>query len=98
MKLKVQYPTTQRHYISKATFQHVSREAELEPFRIIRRPCGTGAAASRYYYFADFPAPKDAAFVYDGYIREPINRRQNPHFDPKKFTFSEDVCRLNAHD
>ena len=59
--------------------------AELEPVQFFRSPCGSGAAANRYYYYADFIAPDDAKFVNNGLIRENINRKLNPGFKPKKF-------------
>ena len=85
MKLKVKYATKERKYLSPTTYQNLAQEAELEPVRFIRQPCGShGAAAKRYYYSADFVAPDDAEFVHDGLIRENVNRKTNPGFNPKK--------------
>ncbi len=62
MKLKVRYATKERKWLSETTYQPKSKDAELSPVRIMRSPCGSGAAANRYRYQADFEAPKDAAF------------------------------------
>ena len=91
MPILVRYPTKQRKYISECVYQHVSKDAVLEPVKIIRFPCGTGAAAKRYFYQGYFIAPPDAEFARDGVIRENINRKRNPKFNPKKLIFVNDV-------
>lgn len=96
MKLKIRYATKERKYISAHVFQNVGRDAELEPVRILRRPCGSGSAANRYYYQADFLAPEDAEFAYNGLIRENVNRITNPGFDPKKITWAGNTGAYNA--
>jgi len=90
-KIKIQYPTKERKYLSRHTYQNVHKTADLKPIKIIRHPCGTGAAASRYYYEAVFHAPIDAEFVYRDTIRANINRKANPKFKPSDFNFVNNV-------
>jgi hypothetical protein len=92
MKLKIRYATKERTYVTEHTYRPVDKAAELTPVRIVRFPCGTGAAASRYYYSADFSAPDDAFVVHNGLMRTQIVRKLNPHFDPKKLEWTGDVC------
>lgn len=92
MKLKITYPTKERKYITKHMFQNVTKSIELEPVKIYRTPCGTGKAANRYYYSAYFKAPEDAEFVANGMISEPINRKDNPRFNPKQLKWEGSVC------
>ena len=91
MKLRIRYATKERKYLNSHTYQNVSKDVELMPVRVIRHPCGTGAAAKRYYYQADFHAPDDAEFVHNGLIRENVNRKMNPLFDPKKLRFEGNI-------
>jgi len=93
MKMKIRYSTKERKYITPGTYQHVSAAAELEPTIIYRRPCGSGEASRRFYYTGIFPAPGDAQFAYDGMIHAPINRKENPHFRPKKLEWDDNVWR-----
>lgn len=92
MKLLVTYPTTEKKWISRLMYQHLARKAELVPIRIFRLPCGSGAAASRYFYDGEFPAPSDAGFPGNGLIRASINRKLNPHFNPKKLEWDGNVA------
>lgn len=92
MKLKVRYATKERKWLSETTYQPKSKDAELSPVRIMRSPCGSGAAANRYRYQADFEAPKDAAFSHGGLMRTNIERKWNPKFNPKKLQWDGDVC------
>ena len=94
MKLKIRYATKERKYLSANAYQNVSRDAELEPVRILRRPCGSGSAANRYYYQAEFIAPEDAEFSYNGLIRENVNRKTNPRFDPKKLIWAGNIASI----
>ena len=94
MKLKVRYATKERNYIRPGMYQNVSKDAELKPVRVLRQPCGTGAAANRYYYQADFIAPEDAEFVRDGLIRENVNRKTNPQFNPKKLDWVGNIASI----
>ncbi len=94
MKLKIRYPTKEKKIITKQTFQFIERQAELAPTRILRSACGIGMAANRYYYFAEFKAPNDAEFSNNGVITVPINRKDNPRFNPKKFNWVGDVCSV----
>lgn len=96
MKLKIRYETKEKIYSGSGVYQHVIAYTELEPVRIMRYPCGTGAAANRYYYEAQFLAPDDAEFVDEGVIRAAINRKLNPFFNPKKLVFEKNVCAPNA--
>jgi len=95
VKININYSTEEKHYKNSNAFQYVGKEAELEPVRIIRYPCGRGAAASRYYYTAVFASPDDARFVYNGELRENINRKKNPKFNPKNYVFINNVAKLN---
>lgn len=93
MKLKIKYPTTETISTGPSTHRYVYREVELQPVRILRSSCGTGAAASRYYYQADFVAPNDAAFAFsNGLIRTNIERKWNPKFNPKKLDWTGNIC------
>ena len=95
MKLKVKYATKERKYLSPTTYQNLAKEAELEPVRFIRQPCGShGAAANRYYYSAYFVAPDDAEFVHDGLICENVNRKTNPRFNLKKIEWIGNIGML----
>ena len=87
LMLNISYATKTRKYVSSHMYQNISVDATLRPVRIIRTPCGSGAAAHRYYYSAQFPAPDDAEFILDGLINENINRKMNPHFNPKKINW-----------
>lgn len=92
MKIKIKYPTTEKKYLSTYAFQYVSKDAELKPVKFLRRRCGSGKAATRYYYSAVFISPDDAAFVYDGFITENINRKNNPKFAPKKLNWIGNIA------
>lgn len=97
MKLKIRYTTKERRWISASTFQNISKDAELEPVRIIRTPCGRDAAANRYYYDAIFSAPDDAEriVVVNGKIRVNINRKYNPQFNPKKLKWEGNIVNCD---
>lgn len=95
MKLNISYPTKDRNYITPGTFKFVSKDAELEPVRIYRSPCGTGTAANRYYYQAEFLAPSDAEFVRDGKIRVNIKRDINPFFKPKELMWEGNIAEIS---
>lgn len=97
MQLKVRYATTERHWVTQMSFQYLSKDAVLEPVRIVRSRCGSyGAATLRYYYYADVQAPEDAVFVQsDGTIRCNISRKDNPKFDPKKLTWVGNVATIS---
>lgn len=96
MKLKVVYSTNKKKLLSLGKFQFVEKQAELTPIRIIRIPCGIGAASKRYYYQADFFAPNDSAFAHYGTIRVNIQRKLNPHFNPKNFNWNGNVAECGA--
>lgn len=91
MKLRIKYPTKEREYINQYAYRNVHKDVELEAVRVVRYPCGRGAAAIRYHYSAHFPAPDDAEFAHNGMIQANINRRANPHFNPKKLNFVGNV-------
>jgi len=91
MKLRIKYTIKQRDYKSDHVYSHVVKDAELKPVRIIRYSCGTGAAANRYHYQADFKAPSDAAFDYDGLMRMAVIRKLNPQFKPSKLEFEDNI-------
>lgn len=93
LKIKIQYETKETQSVKPGWHRHIIAEAELTPIRIFRRTCGSGAAANRYYYLAKFIAPADAYFVIDGLIEENINRKRNPHFNPKKLKWVGNNCR-----
>jgi len=50
-------------------YQNIGKETDVIPLRILRRPCGRGASANRYYYEAVFSDPGDAEFVRNGEVR-----------------------------
>lgn len=95
MKLLVHYPTKEKRYLSANTYQHVSKEAELEVMRIVRYAIGSnGVAINRFRYQAYVKAPDDAVpeFVRDGAIRVAFERKINKHFKPKELVFIKNVC------
>lgn len=94
MKLLISYSTKETINVRPGWIRHVDAAVELEPVRVIRYSCGTGAAAGRYRYQADFLAPDDAAFVMDGCIRANIIRKENPKFDPKKLNWVGNVAHI----
>ena len=95
MNLKIIYATNERKRHTKVTFSFIERQAELSPIRIVRSPCGSGAASNRYYYQADFVAPADAAFAFCGVIRTNIWRKLNPQFNPKRLCWIGNVAELS---
>lgn len=94
MKLNVRYATKERKWHSVHTFSNVVKDAELEPIKITRIPCGNGNAANRFYYQAIFIAPDDAESYGHPTITENIIRNKNKHFKPKDLTFINNVCDL----
>jgi hypothetical protein len=73
---------------------------EIKPFKIVRRPTGTsGQAKSRYYYMAYFTGFGDMLDIHKKSIngvesREPIIRRFNKSFNPKKLTWIDNVAMI----
>lgn len=96
MRLNIRYATKEKFWHSPNTFSNVAREASLEPIKIIRRPCGSGKAANRYYYQAVFMAPDDAESYGYPTITENINRAKNKQFKPKDFIFINNVCVIGC--
>ncbi|MGB1303992.1 hypothetical protein [Pseudoalteromonas marina] len=94
MKLKITYPTKERRYLNEGCYQNIQKEVELEPIRIFRVPCGSGAAASRYYYSAEFVAPDDAEFEFRGVVQSNIIRKNNLHFKPKNLNWHVNICDM----
>lgn len=94
MELNISYSTKEKITVRAGWFRYVEAKASLKPVRIIRHSCGTGAAAKRYRYLADFPAPEDAQFVNDGFIRANIIRNENPKFNPKKLAWVGDIATV----
>lgn len=92
MLLKLSYRTKETVDVREGWFTHITKTVEVAPVRIIRYSCGRGKAASRYRYQADFIAPDDAQFIFNGCVRANIIRKENPHFDPKKLVFVGDVA------
>jgi len=95
MLLKFSYPT--KETVSKGTgwYSHVYREAELQPVRIIRFPKDkNNGRNNRYYYEADYVAPPDAEslFIREGLTRRYIDRKVNPHFNPKKIIWNGNIA------
>lgn len=95
MKLAITYGTKERISITKNTYQNIEKDAELPPVAIYRFACGTGAAANRYYYEADFIAPDDAEFSINGLIRVNIIRKKNPKFNPKDYSWEGQKALIN---
>lgn len=83
MLLNIRYQITEVERVGEYTSQHLQRDAQLRPIRIVREPCGKGAAANRFRYYGIFTAPSDAAHTVDGMMRGHIVREVNPHFKPK---------------
>lgn len=94
MKLNVRYATKEKQWHSSSTYSNITKDAELEPIKILRRPCGTGAASNRFYYQAVFVAPDDAESYGYSTITENIIRHKNKHFKPKEFVFINNICDL----
>ena len=73
-------------------------EYKVKPTRILRYPCGSrGAAAKRYYYQCDFIGFGDMLNCHrqsavGETLREAINRKKNPKFDPKKLNWVGNVA------
>ncbi|WP_027855204.1 hypothetical protein [Marinobacterium litorale] len=93
MLLTVRYPTKEKDP-TKTTHQHLIREAQLQPVRIVRQPCGKGAASNRYTYIGVYVAPADAQYALDGMMREVIDRKANPHFKPKALYWDDDTATV----
>jgi hypothetical protein len=74
---------------------------EIKPFKIVRRATGTsGQARSRYYYMAYFTGFGDMLDIHKNSInevesREPIIRRFNKSFNPKKLTWVGNVAMIS---
>ena len=74
---------------------------EIKPFKIVRRPCGTnGKAKTRYYYKAYFIGFGDMLDIHKDSINgveshEPIIRRFNKSFNPKKLTRIDNVAMIS---
>lgn len=94
MLLKLSYNTKETVDTGRGWFTQVQKTVEVAPVRVIRYACGTGKAANRYRYQADFTAPDDAQFTFDGCVRANIMRKENPHFNPKKLLFVGQVAEL----
>lgn len=94
IKIKVTYATKERKYCNKArtVYSNIYKDIEEVPLIILRRPCGTGKAATRYFYQATFNAPSDAEFSQNGAITENICRKSNKKFSPTQFNFINDKC------
>ena len=92
--LTVVYATKERKYHSACTYSNVQKTIEVCPAKIVRRPCGQGAAAHRYYYECLFAAPDDAEFAWNGLVRSNIVRSMNPGFKPKDLSWAGDVCEF----
>lgn len=96
MRLLVRYPTKRREQISDVSYRHIYNECYMLVKNIYRHPCGTGAAANRYKYEADFYAPDNAEFVMNGVIRANIDRKKNPKFNPKKLEWDGQHAAFNS--
>jgi len=95
MKLKLQYCTKEKTPVVSGWYSHIYAEVELEPVRIIRFPADRNKGANnRYRYEADYAAPADAEYTGDGMMRININRKTNPHFDPKKLEWVGNVASV----
>lgn len=95
MKLTISYATKEREYISKNTYYNKTKLVELEAIAIKRVPVGsTGAARNRYHYHANFVAPDDAEFTYNGILSANIIRKINKEFKPHLLVFLNNTCLL----
>lgn len=73
---------------------------EVRPFKIIRTPCGRGAAAKRYTYRARFIGLDGMIDLIEQSLEgreteENINRKRNPRFNPKKLNWDGNVALVN---
>ena len=93
MKIKISYTTKEKIFVSEFKYQYQQKEIELEPVMITRTSCGKGAAANRYRYHGFFKKPCDARFPSNGFIKERIDRKWNPMFNPNELEFKDDVWR-----
>lgn len=97
MTLEITYPTTEKNWISKHTYQDVQRTVMLSPVGIKRQPLTRpGAKTTRYSYLGVFHTPEDYAYERNGIMEVPINRAKNRHFKPDRLTFVNNICS-NIH-
>jgi len=92
MLLNVRYTTNEEEQVSPGVSRYIQRDARLQPLRIIRRPCGEGAAAKRFTYTAIYAAPADARYALNGELKELINRKTNPQFKPNALYWDGDMA------
>ena len=93
MKLFVSYWTDEKIWVSDTVYRPVSETKEIDALKVLRTPIG-GKDVNRYRYQAVFKSPENASSLgsVNGMLMAPINRKKNPHFNPKKLSFTDNVC------
>ena len=89
----------ERYEINERCHSFRDKSYEVEPVKIYRSPCGSGAASKRYTYRVLFIGFGDMVNVHnksvDGVeVIENINRKLNPSFNPKKLKWDGNVAIL----
>lgn len=93
MMLEVIYPTNEKIWITKHTYEVVYKKAHLKPIEITRCIAARTEKGDRYHYHGVFEAPIDAWSIVERggekVISCHINRKLNRHFDPSKIAFND---------
>ena len=95
MLLKFSYPTKETVSKGVGWYSHVYKESEQHVVRLLRFPSDkNNGSNNRYYYEADYIAPDDAEplFTCDGLTRQYVDRKVNPHFNPKKIVWNGNIA------
>lgn len=86
----------ERYEVNDRCHSFRSKLYEVEPIKIYRQPCGSGAASKRYTYRAVFIGFGDMVNVLNKSVAgvevvENINRKDNPTFKPNKLEWDGNV-------
>ena len=87
----------EQYRVSANTVSFRTKNYEVKPIKIIRSPCGSGAAAKRYHYEAVFIGFGDMLnclnkSVVGEEVIENISRKLNHKFNPKKLNWNGNVA------
>lgn len=98
MKLKIAYSTKEREWLGERHSRPILKNVELKPIAIVRHIAAQTEKGNRYHYDGIFEPPADADFIFEHkgmqIIKCGINRRINPHFNPKKLKFDGHLAEL----